>query len=225
MLSPVFPNGRVLLRASVRSNDAVRNAGWLALVVAIVTAAAAATGATTGSPLVRVGKRLVPLGPSWARVFAIGAIASVGILVAQLLGPFLWSLLTYRWSNHVDNNWQARASMRDDQAIFQLVTLDPRHEVTELGWMEAVIRGPDGPPKTKPDDDIAIGSGLRARPKSGVVTRLYDAAPGRYEIRWYGARGRWYYEVTRGIFDLSADGHAAENQLEAKRRNTAQPPG
>ena len=56
------------------------------------------------------------------------------------------------------------------------------------------------------------------------MTRLYDAAPGRYEIRWYGSRGRWYYEVTRGIFELSADGHAAENQLAKRRSNTGQPP-
>lgn len=208
----MFPRQRVSHRAWFRTKDGLLGLWWSPLAIGVLSAAVAAWGATTGSSTAMVGFMQVTVVPSWPRVFAAGLIGGAGFYLLFFLVAWFWKLLRYRLERR-DEDWTNTASMTDDAVVFVLERRPeaPSVSIGDHGRMEVVVKAPDGVLRTLGAEE------LQPMADRTVVARIQGPGQsGDYEVRWYGSRRKWYYEVTRGLFRLAPDGRAGGDRLDKR---------
>jgi hypothetical protein len=190
LVGSTFPKGRVIRRAYVKATEVLTSwKGGVAL--AVCFAVAGAFVPMPSSPT--LVERLLSL------LMAAGVALGLALCFTVAL-----SMLAYRRSNHEDDNWYADAMNSGGDGLF-ILRRRPNGmpaSFTEHGILECVVDTPQGTVTIPDRRPQMTGMGDHT-----VTARSPGCAPGRYEVRWYGSRGRGrgFYEITRGTFSFRDD--------------------
>lgn len=139
---------------------------------------------------------------SWPTVIIAGLVGGGGVLTVIWLLGFLHESARYRRSGYKDDNWEAIACPAGNDIMLELRRKQDAMPVsfTEHGDMECVVKAPNGSIQTFSDS----ARDLHGVGDSRVFTHYQNAAPGTYEVRWYGSKDKRhkFYEITRDTFVL-----------------------
>jgi len=188
-----FPRGRLLLRATRRTNELVTGrVGTTAVVLVIGAFVGVATTARQSSA---PGGTPPTAASSVEAALAGGLFSYLGVSLVVLVTV----LMRYRLTGYRDDAWEAGHGSEGLRSLHLI--LRRRHGAMLNVELECFLRQPSGEVREFEDREAnSYGAG-------GVllwVGSLMDSPPGEYEARWYiRNRGR-FVELTRDRFTLAA---------------------